>query len=96
MNIPINVSFLWLCKSLACIFIIVPMLVRAQNQNPDSSCPPTPMPLEHQMAYVANAPAMNAGFLWRIEKDERTSWLYGTMHLNHIDCLGKIVMSCIN
>ena len=43
------------------------------------------MPLEQQMAYVASAPAMNAGFLWKIEKDERTSWLYGTMHLNHID-----------
>ncbi|MEY2683859.1 MAG: hypothetical protein RJA09_1003 [Pseudomonadota bacterium] len=37
------------------------------------------------MAYVANAPARNAGFLWRAEKAGRTSWLYGTMHLNHID-----------
>ena len=43
------------------------------------------MPLEQQMAYVAGSPARNAGFLWRIEKDGRTSWLYGTIHLNHID-----------
>lgn len=43
------------------------------------------MQLEQQMAYVASAPARNAGFLWRMEKDGRVSWLYGTMHLNHID-----------
>ncbi len=85
MNISLNRSSRWSCKSLACIFIIAPMLVRAQTHNSDNSCPPPPMPLEQQMAYVASAPAMNAGFLWKIEKDERTSWLYGTMHLNHID-----------
>lgn len=52
---------------------------------PVGGCPPPPMQLEQQMAYVANSPARNAGFLWRIEKDGRTSWLYGTIHLNHID-----------
>ncbi len=43
------------------------------------------MPLEQQMAYVEKTPAKNAGFLWRIEKDGRSSWLYGTMHQMHID-----------
>lgn len=59
--------------------------VGAQTLYPAAGCPPPPMPLEQQMAYVANAPARNAGFLWRAEKAGRTSWLYGTMHLNHID-----------
>lgn len=57
----------------------------AQTQASDNRCPPSPMPLEQQLIYVANAPARNAGFLWRVEKDGRTSWLYGTMHLNHVD-----------
>lgn len=57
----------------------------AQASNPAVGCPPPPMPLEQQMAYIAQAPARDAGFLWRIEKSGRTSWLYGTMHLNHID-----------
>lgn len=69
---------------MACL-IAVPALVSAQLQTADQSCPPPPRPLEQQMAYISNAPAKNAGFLWRIEKDGRTSWLYGTMHLNHID-----------
>ena len=43
------------------------------------------MSLDQQMAYINDAPAKNAGFLWRVEKDGRTSWLYGTMHLNDID-----------
>jgi uncharacterized protein len=49
------------------------------------SCPPEPMPLEQQKVYVDKSPAKNAGFLWRIEKDGRSSWLYGTMHQMHID-----------
>lgn len=63
----------------------LPTLVYAQASAPSNSCPPAPMPMDQQMAYVNDSPARNAGFMWRIEKDARTSWLYGTMHLNHID-----------
>lgn len=63
----------------------LPALALAQAPGPGNNCPPVPMPMDQQMAYVNNAPAKNAGFMWRIEKDARTSWLYGTMHLNHID-----------
>lgn len=51
----------------------------------NADCPPALMQLEQQKAYVEKAPAKNAGFLWRMEKDGRTSWLYGTMHMMHID-----------
>lgn len=60
-------------------------VVLAQPLVSGDTCPPAPMPFEQQMAYVATSTARNAGFLWRIEKDGRASWLYGTMHLNHID-----------
>jgi uncharacterized protein YbaP (TraB family) len=72
-------------KFIANMFILAPMLVCAQTQSTDNSCPPPAMPLEQQKAYIANTPALNSGFLWRIEKDGRTSWLYGTIHINHID-----------
>lgn len=61
------------------------MLACAQTQSTDNNCPPPAMPLEQLKVYIANTPALNTGFLWRIEKDGRTSWLYGTMHINHID-----------
>lgn len=75
----------FLRKFIAYIFILAPMLACAQTQSTDNSCPPPAMPREQQRAYLANTPALNAGFLWRIEKDGRTSWLYGTIHINHID-----------
>lgn len=36
-------------------------------------------------AHIAQAPARNAGFLWRIDQQGRSSWLYGTVHVNAID-----------
>jgi uncharacterized protein len=81
----IQLGFKMLRKFSAFVSVITPILVCAQTPSSDQSCPPPPLPLERQMEYVRNAPAMNAGFLWRVEKDGRTSWLYGTMHFNHID-----------
>lgn len=85
----------FLRKFIAYIFILAPMLVCAQTQSTDNSCPPPAMPREQQRAYIANTPALNAGFLWHLEKDGRTSWLYGTMHINHIDYVkpGSQIMS---
>jgi len=52
----------------------------AQTQ-PSSSCPPVaaaPTPDQVQTGMKA---ARNHGFLWRIRKDGRESWLYGTVHV---------------
>jgi uncharacterized protein len=48
-------------------------------------CPPQQLPLERAREYIEKIPAKNAGLLWRFEKSGRISWLYGTMHLMHID-----------
>jgi uncharacterized protein len=57
----------------------MPAMVGAQD------CPPLPVPLEQAKQQIENTPAKNAGLLWRFEKSGRVSWLYGTMHLMHID-----------
>lgn len=48
-------------------------------------CPLPLMPSEQRMSFIERTPAQNAGFLWRIEKAELVTWLYGTIHLNHIE-----------
>lgn len=63
----------------AVLFIKVNTSVGAQD------CPARPLPLEQAREYIEKSPAKNAGLLWRIEKARRTSWLYGTIHLMHID-----------
>jgi uncharacterized protein YbaP (TraB family) len=80
----LSIGLGWLCAALA-FAQDTPHTATSQSHQSKSGCPPTPLPLEQQRAYVEQAPAKNAGFLWRIEKDNRTSWLYGTMHLASID-----------
>jgi uncharacterized protein YbaP (TraB family) len=75
----------WIQKSGTACLLATATWAIAQTPAPDSSCPPPPLPLQERIAYINNAPAKNAGFLWRIDKNGRASWLYGTFHLNHID-----------
>lgn len=80
-----NKNSVLLGKALMILVVSLHGTGHAQVPASDKNCPPPLMPLEQQMAYVTNSVAKNAGYLWRAEKDGRTSWLYGTMHLNHID-----------
>lgn len=66
-------------------FVAVGAFVHATPFVFAQSCPPQPLSLEEAREYIEKTPAKNAGLLWRIEKSGRTSWLYGTMHLMHID-----------
>lgn len=45
------------------------------------TCPAPPPPLTAEQREALQPAAQDRGFLWRITKDGRTSWLYGTMHL---------------
>jgi uncharacterized protein YbaP (TraB family) len=50
-----------------------------------AACPPTAqMPTQEQMQ-AAMAAARDRGVIWRIEKDGRSSYLYGTMHLGRME-----------
>lgn len=44
------------------------------------ACPPPPLRAEDLRAAM-KAPPRDRGLLWRVEKDDRTSWLYGTLHV---------------
>src|SRR5712691_11739985 len=47
------------------------------------SCPPPPPILTTEQTQAAVRAARDRGFLWRISKDGRESYLYGTFHLGN-------------
>jgi len=50
------------------------------------ACPPSAEArLTPQVLEQARRRPVDRGYLWRIEKDGRTSWLYGTLHLGRAD-----------
>ena len=45
-----------------------------------ASCPPVATALSQEEMQIALRSARDRGFLWRITRDGRSSWLYGTVH----------------
>jgi hypothetical protein len=50
-----------------------------------SACPPPPPRTDSLRAEVARADGRDRGFLWRVVRHGRTSWLYGTVHVGRPD-----------
>lgn len=46
--------------------------------------PPLPSPTAEQMS-AASRSARDRGFLWRLSKDGRSAWLFGTIHVGRLD-----------
>ena len=67
------------------LFIGAILLIKIATSVGAQECPAWPLPLDQARDYIEKTPPKNAGLLWRVEKLGRTSWLYGTMHLMHID-----------
>ena len=65
---------------LALVAALLPAWARAQ-----ADCPPPPAPPSAQALAAAERDARDRGFLWRLQKDGRVSWLYGTVHLGRLD-----------
>ncbi|OUM04377.1 TraB/GumN family protein [Variovorax sp. JS1663] len=55
-----------------------PVLAAGEASTAPACPPPAPAP---DLSPAAVAAAADHGLLWRIDKDGRSSWLYGTMHL---------------
>jgi hypothetical protein len=57
------------------------------DESANAACPPSAVLPDLSPAGVAGAMqhAVDRGVLWRIEKDGRSSWLYGTLHLGKAD-----------
>src|SRR5688572_8346648 len=52
---------------------------------PPRDCPPAAaMPDAGALAALAQQ-SRDRGLLWQLQKDGRTSWLYGTIHLGRLD-----------
>ena len=52
---------------------------------PAASCPPTAQPPSPEAVQAGLRNARDRGFLWRIVKDGRSSYLYGTVHVAKLD-----------
>lgn len=53
-------------------------MLNVAGAQPQGGCPPPPPPFATQSP---TAPARDHGLLWRVERDGRTSWLFGTVHI---------------
>jgi len=57
----------------------------AQTAPAPAPCPPQAQPATQQQLQAAAANARDRGMLWRITRDGRTSYLYGSIHLGKLD-----------
>lgn len=62
------------------LLLAVPVVARSE-----AACPPAPSSPTREVVLAAVANARDHGFLWRISKDGRTSFLYGTVHVAKLD-----------
>jgi len=77
-----------LLRHLATLTLLGPCLLWAQTPPPGtapSACPPQAIAPTPQQLQAAHAQARDRGALWRIERDGRVSWLYGTLHLGKLE-----------
>lgn len=59
--------------------------LQAHAQAPAADCPPAPRVPGADEVARASEQARDRGFLWRIRKDGRSSWLYGTIHVGRLE-----------
>jgi len=65
--------------ALACAFMAGTAAALAARPA-QGTCPPEPDPLSHELLQKAQQQATDRGFLWRISREGRDSFLYGSMH----------------
>jgi uncharacterized protein YbaP (TraB family) len=64
----------------AAMALLAPLRGQAQTASAPAGCPPAAIPLDADRFQAGMQQAEDHGFLWRIAKDGRTSYLYGTIH----------------
>lgn len=69
-------------RALAGAVLLAPGASAVWAAQPEAACPPSAQSqLTPQAVKAAQRQPQDRGFLWRLERDGRTSWLYGTLHL---------------
>lgn len=71
----------WLAMAIAALAL----QAQVQAQAPAADCPPSPRAPTAEEAARAREQARDRGFLWRIRKQGRDSWLYGTIHVGRME-----------
>ncbi len=85
-------------RALFRLFLCVALLQAASPAySAAAACPPALEKPTAEMVQAATRNARDHGFLWRISKDGRTSYLYGTMHVGKFEWMfpGPNVMQAI-
>jgi uncharacterized protein len=83
-NQPTQNRMMFSRKLYALVTALVCALPVVANNNPPSCPPPVASVSPTKMQELAKN-AKDRGFLWKIEKSGRTSYLYGTIHVNTLD-----------
>jgi uncharacterized protein YbaP (TraB family) len=88
-----------LCAAFAVALVLVSSVSSvAAASPPATSCPPTAQPPSPDAVQAGLRNARDRGFLWRIVKDGRSSYLYGTVHVAKLDWVfpGPKTMQALN
>lgn len=91
----IGVALLRLAALSLAAALIAPAPAQAQSAN--VSCPPTAQVPAAEQLKAQLRDARDRGFLWRVQKDGRSSWLYGTIHIAKMEWMipGPQVMAAL-
>ena len=74
------------CRHIALTLLFFGVLVgTARSDDALRNCPPQAQVPSAQRVQAAMRNAVDRGFLWRIEKDARVSYLFGTVHVAKFD-----------
>lgn len=78
--------------------LVMGLVLGASAQaDPPAGCPPVAQPPSPKQVQAGMQAARDRGFLWRLRKDGRTSYLYGTVHIAKVDWVypGATLMSAL-
>lgn len=79
----------WIARALArarrLLAVLLWPLAAAAQPAADAACPPAPATPSAEALQAAAQRAQDRGLLWRLQKDGRTAWLFGSVHLGRLD-----------
>jgi uncharacterized protein len=76
-----------LSRFLSALLGSIAVVLSAGQALAQSSCPPPAPTIESLKPEQLRADVRDRGFLWRLTRDGRTSWLYGTVHVSRPEWL---------
>jgi uncharacterized protein YbaP (TraB family) len=72
-------------RSMSAPLVALLLALSTHPARADDSCPALPKPPTEQQVREGMAQARDRGLLWRLERDGRVSWLYGTVHVGRAE-----------